>query len=99
MTTRRVTVKKDQAGKLFIKFRVFKGHYLIVRPGVPDCFGGKGADFKVGDKVSVTYWNMNMGFFMVKMVGDPHQHCIWQGPRWVVEKFSGEWIGEQLKTA
>lgn len=97
MTTRKVTVQRDQDGKLFVKFRAFNKHWLIVRPGVSDCFGGDSAVFEKGDKVSVSYWNMNMGFFMVKKVGDPLHRCIWQGPRWLVEKFTGEWVGEQLK--
>lgn len=96
MTTRKLTIKEDEKG-LFVKFLVFKDHWLIVRPGAPDWVGGERTTFKKNDKVNVSYYNMNMGFFMVKKVGDRESRCIWQGPSWEVDKFRGEWIGEQTK--
>lgn len=95
MTTRKLTVQEDEKG-LFVKFRVFIGHWLIIRPGAPKCFGVNG--FKKGNKVYVSYWNMNMGYFMVRPVGDMNvEDCIWRGPCWVNEDHRGEWVGEQIK--
>ena len=93
-TIRKLTVKLDRDGKPFVKYKHFDNHF-IVRPGVPDCFGGDGAEFKKGDKVHVSIWNQNMGYFMIKLVGNPGDKCIWQGPRYDLD--SREWVGEQIK--
>ncbi|UKL15025.1 hypothetical protein hairong_121 [Pseudomonas phage hairong] len=90
MKTRKVTVHRDQSGDLFVKFRVFKNHWLIIRPGHKDYV------FDQGDKVNVSYqdyMNLTTGRFTIKLVGDRHTCSTWNGPYWN----DLEWVGEQIK--
>lgn len=88
---RRVTVRQDKKGNLFVKFRIFNNRWLIVRPGRKDYV------FELGDKVNVTYqdcMNLSTGKFTVKLVGDKFTTSVWEGPFWNGK----EWVGEQIKS-
>lgn len=96
-TIRSVTVREDRDGKLFIKYKPpFYEEYLIVRPGVPECWGGQKNIFKKGDKVKVQQWNPAMGFFLVRKA-DKSGDEVWQGPHYDRSVNHGSWVGEKLK--
>lgn len=91
MTTRKLTVKLDRFGKPFVKYLYFSKH-LIIKPGVAECWGGREtSQFKEGDKVLVSAWNIGMGFFMVKKAGDTGVHEIWKGPP-RYDKTTNTWV-------
>lgn len=93
---RKVMVREDRDGKLFVKYRVFKNHWLILRPHSEDK-DSSNYTFKKGEKVRAFCLNEVSGYFMIALQGKSESRAVWRGPCWVAEKFKGEWIGEQLK--
>lgn len=92
---RKVTVREDDKG-IYVKYKtVYTDEYLIIRPGVAECWGGQKNVFKAGDKVKVTKLNSGMGFFMLRKP-DNSDGETWQGPRYETVGAVKEWVGEKV---
>lgn len=90
---RKVMVREDRDGKIFVKYRTFHDQHLIIRPDSSLDVGNH--VFKKGDKVRVLCINERRGFFSIIMQKDSEKRDVWGGACW--DQIKGEWIGEQLK--
>lgn len=90
---RKVMVREDRDGKLFVKYRTFYDQHLIVRPDASLKAGNH--VFKKGDKVRVLCINERLGYFLIVMQKDSVKRDVWAGAHW--DQIAGEWVGEQIK--